>query len=99
MRIAVPHNTSKDIARNKVEQRLASLLGQFGGQADDFSHEWAGDMMRFRGKAKGLKVEGSVEVTDAAVIFDAKLPLMALPFEGKIREALQREADSMFRTA
>jgi hypothetical protein len=99
MRIAVTHNTTRDIARQKVEQKLNGLLAQFGGHAEDFSHEWMGDTLRFKGKARGLKLEGTVEVTDAAIVFDAKLPLMALPFEGRIREAVQREADSMFRNA
>ena len=99
MRIAVPHNTTKDMAREKVEQRLSSLLSQFGGRAEELKHEWLGDTLQFKGKARGLKLEGTVEITEADVIIDGKLPLMALPFESRIREAVQREADSMFRTA
>ena len=99
MRIAVPHNTSKEMARAKVDQRLGALLGQFGHQAEEMEHEWLGDTMRFKGKARGLKVEGTVEVTDAAIVIDAKLPLIAMAFEGRIREAVQREADQMFRMA
>lgn len=99
MRIAVPHNTSRDIARQRVEQRLGHLLGQFGHHAEDLEHEWYGDTLKFKGKARGLKVEGTVDVTDAAVVIDAKLPLIAMPFEGRIREAVQKEADQMFRTA
>jgi hypothetical protein len=99
MRIAVPHNTSKSVARGKLDQRLGQLLSQFGGQAEEIEQEWLGDTMRFRGKARGMSVEGTVEVTDAAIILDAKLPLLAKMFEGRIRDAVQREADSMFRTA
>ena len=99
MRIAVPHNTTKETARRKVEERLGQLLSQFGGHAEDVSHEWTGDTLQFRGKARGLALSGTAEVTDAAVVIEAKLPLMAKMFEGRIREAVQREADSMFRTA
>jgi len=99
MRIAVEHHTSKENARRKVEERLGQLLGQFGGRAEDFEHEWLGDTLRFKGKARGLSVEGTVEVTDASVIMDGKLPLMAKMFEGRIRQAVEREADAMFRTA
>lgn len=99
MRVAVPHNTTREAARRKVDSRLNQLLGQFGGHADDVQHEWLGDTLRFKGKARGLTVEGTVEVTDAAVIIDGKLPLLAKPFEGRIRETVQREADAMFRTA
>lgn len=98
MRIAVEHKTSREIARRKVENRLGQLLSQFGGHADDLHHEWFGDTLRFKGKAKGLSVEGTVEVTDAAVVIDSKLPLVAKMFEGRIREAVQREADAMFPT-
>jgi hypothetical protein len=38
-------------------------------------------------------------VTEGEIIVEGKLPMMALPFEGKIREAVKREADAMFRTA
>ena len=99
MRIAVPHNTSRDMARNRVEQRLGQLLGQFGGHAEEIHHEWIGDTLRFKGKARGLSVEGTVEITDAAVIIDGKLPLIAKPFEGRIRQAVEQEAERMFRTA
>ena len=99
MRIAVPHNTSKDAARRKVDQRLGQLLSQFGGHAEDIQHEWLGDTMRFKGKARGMSVEGTVDITDAAVVIDAKLPMIAMMFEGRIRDAVQREADAMFRTA
>ncbi|MGZ8709917.1 MAG: polyhydroxyalkanoic acid system family protein [Thermoanaerobaculia bacterium] len=99
MRIAVPHHTSKDVARGKVDQRLGQLLSQFGGHAEEIEHEWLGDTMRFKGKARGLAIEGTVDVTDAEIILDAKLPLMAKMFEGRIRQAVEREADAMFRTA
>ena len=99
MRIAVPHHTSKENARRRVEGRLDQLLAQFGGRADEIEHDWLGDTLRFKGKARGLSVEGTVEVTDAEVIVDGKLPLMARMFEGRIRQAVEREADAMFRTA
>jgi hypothetical protein len=82
-----------------VEQKIDQLLSQFGGHAEDIRHEWTGDTLRFKGKARGFTVEGTVEVTDAAVVIDAKLPLLATPFEGRIRQAVEREADAMFRTA
>ena len=97
MRIAVPHNMTREQARRRVDQRLQNLLGQFGHHAEEMKHDWNGDTLHFKGKAKGMKVEGTVEITDAAMIVDAKLPLLAMAFEGRIREAVQKEADQMFR--
>lgn len=97
MRIAVPHNMKKDEARKRVDQRLSSLLGQFGHHAEEMEHEWDGDTLRFKGKAKGLKVHGTVEITDSEILVHAKLPLIAMAFEGRIKEAVQKEAATMFR--
>jgi putative polyhydroxyalkanoate system protein len=99
MRIAVPHNTSKEAARTKITERVKHLLNQFGDKADDISHEWAGDTMKFRGKARGMTVEGTVEVTDADVVIDGKLPLLAKPFESRIKHTIERETESMFGKA
>ncbi len=99
MRIAVEHKTTKAVARTTVEKKILQLLSQFGDRADDVQHEWLGDTLRFRGKARGFTVEGTVEITDAAVIFDAKLPLLAKPFESRIRQTVERETEAMFRTA
>lgn len=99
MRIAVPHYSSKAKARQQVEQKLGQLLGQFSHHADDLHHEWTGDTLRFKGKARGLSVEGTVEITDAEVIIEAKVPLIAKPFEGRIRQTVEQEAEKMFRTA
>ena len=99
MRIAVPHNTTKSSARSIVERKAQQLLGQFGDKADEVEHEWRGDTLHFKGKARGLTVEGTIEVTDAAVVVDGKLPLLARPFESRIRQTVEREATAMFQTA
>jgi predicted metal-dependent hydrolase len=99
MRIAVPHNTTREKARRIVDQKLSTLLGQFGHHAKESEHEWTGDTLRFKGKAQGLTIEGTVEITDQMMIVDAKLPLLAKPFEGRIRQTVEHEAEVMFRTA
>ena len=99
MRITIPHHTSRANARTTIEQKVAALLNQFGGRVDDLQQQWTGDTLEFKGKARGFKVEGTVEVTDQEIILEGKLPLMALPFEPRIREAVKREAENMFRTA
>ena len=99
MRIAIPHHTTRKKARTVIEQKVAAMLNQFGGKVDDLEQQWTGDTLEFKGKARGFKVEGTVEVTDQEIILDGKLPLMALPFEPRIREAVKREAENLFRLA
>jgi len=50
----------------------------------------------FAGSAKGFKANGTVEITDSEVIIDGKLPLMAKPFEPRIKSTIEREAEAMF---
>lgn len=99
MHIAIPHHTTRQEARKRVEERLGELLAQFSDRAEDLSYEWSGDTLRFKGKAKGLTVEGTLEVADSEIRIDGKLPLIARPFESRIRQAVEREAGAMFRTA
>lgn len=99
MRIALPHNTTKDNARRIVEQRLAELEAQYGHYASDVQKNWNGDTLDFNVKARGFAGAGKVEVTDDEVIIDGKLPLIAKPFEPRIKSAIEREAGEMFRMA
>jgi hypothetical protein len=99
MRIELPHHTTRDDARKKVDAKIEHLMGRFGHHADHSEHEWKGDTLHFHIKAKGMSAKATLEVTDSDVILDAKLPFMALPFEGRIRSTLQEEAESMFKPA
>lgn len=99
MRIAIEHHTTRDKARKIVEQRLKNAEKQYGQMASDLDWEWQGDTLHVSMKAKGMSLKGTLEVTDTSVIVDGKLPLLARPFETKIRHTVEREAESMFRTA
>ena len=96
MRIVIPHHTDKASARRKVEARLQDLLGQHGQFLSDITQHWEGDRLVFSGTAKGFKANGSVETTDSEVILDGKLPLIAKPFESRIKSTIEREATAMF---
>jgi len=99
MRIAIPHNTTRSRARAIVEQKLKGFERQYGDQASDVTHEWQGDTLHVSGKAKGFSLKGTLEITETDVVIDGKLPFLAKPFESKIKQTVEREASSMFRTA
>ena len=96
MRIVVSHHTDKTSARRKIEARLEELLGEHGHFLSEMKQHWEGDRLVFSGTAKGFKANGSVEVTDSEVILDGKLPLIAKPFESRIKSTIEREASTMF---
>jgi len=47
--------------------------------------------------AMSMTFTGTLEITDNDVIIDGKLPLIAKPFESRIRSTVEREAEEMFR--
>ena len=96
MRIVIPHHTDKANARQKIEARLQELLGQHGHYLSEINQQWEGDRLVFSGSAKGFKVNGSVEIADSEVILDGKLPLIAKPFESRIKSTIEHEAATMF---
>lgn len=96
MHIALPHHTDKATARQRVDQRVGQLLTQYGHYLSDSEHHWEGDTLLFSGSARGFKANGTVEVTDTEVIIDGKLPLIAKPFEPRVRSTIEREASAMF---
>ena len=98
MRITVPHNTDKETARRKINERLGQIFAQYGHYLSESNHKWEGDRLLFSGAVKGFKANGSVQVTDSEVIIDGKLPLIAKPFEPRIKSTIEREAASMFAT-
>ena len=96
MRVTVPHNTDRDTARRKVEARLQQLLTQYSSYLNNVDQRWEGDRLVFSGSARGFKADGTVEITDSEVIVDGKLPLIARPFEPRIKNTIEREAAAMF---
>jgi hypothetical protein len=99
MRIAIEHNTTRTRARKIVEERLRDAEKKYGTMASDLDYEWHGDTLHIAVKAKGFHLKGTLEITDRDVIVDGKLPLLAKPFESKIRHTVEKEAASIFRTA
>ena len=97
MRIAVPHHTTREKAKKIVEQRLKNLERQYGQMASDLEYEWHGFTLHLAGKAKGMSVKGTVEITEHDVIVDGKLPLLARPFESRIRHTVERETEALFK--
>ena len=97
MKVAVPHHTTPAKAKKIVEQRLRSAEKQYGHAASDLDYEWHGYTLHVSAKAKGFHLKGTVEITDTDLIVDGKLPLLAKPFESKIRHTVEREAESMFK--
>jgi len=97
MKISIPHHTTRQAAKKRLDELAGDLLKQFGHMATDVERRWEGDTLHFSVKAKGLKADGTMEVTDREVLIHGKLPLLAKPFESKIKTAIEEEGRKVFR--
>jgi putative polyhydroxyalkanoate system protein len=96
MRVSVPHRTSRAAAKEKVQQLGQQLLEEHGDRIEGLEQRWEGDRLLVSFRARGFGVRGTVEITDNEVIVEGNLPLVARPFESKIRATIQREGEKFF---
>ena len=97
MRFTIPHNTTKAEARQIIERKMSELESQYSHYTSDIDKQWTGDTLNFNVKARGFTGKGTLELTDTDVIIDGKLPLIAKPFEPRIKSMVEKEAEALFR--
>ena len=95
MRVLKKHGSTREVARDKIETLLPSLMERFGDRLSDIKHDWRGDDLGFSFQASGFNVSGTVSVSDTDLLLDLRLPLAARLFEGKIRSAVEDELDRL----
>ncbi len=85
-----------DTARGEVGRALPGLLQEFGSDVSDITHVWSGNSMSFSFRAGGWSIKGKINVTESDVLIEVNLPLLARPFEGRIRSATERKLEQIY---
>ncbi len=96
MKVQRAHMMPGETARGEVEQALPGLLQEFGSDVSDVTHVWRENSMNFSFRARGLRIKGRIDVTDSQVIIEVSFPILARPFEGRIRSATERKLKQIF---
>lgn len=97
MKLNVPHHTTRAEAKKKVRNLLSNLAEEHSDVVSDVEESWSKDRLDFGFRARGFKAKGNLEVTDDEIVLEGKLPLLAKPFEPKIKSVIEREAKKIFR--
>lgn len=97
MHINIPHRFAKDEAKERVMVALRDAREKLGDQATIDKEEWQGDTLHFGFTAQGQSISGTFEVRDKSFELDAKLPLMLRMFEGRIKKAIEEQAQAMLK--
>jgi putative polyhydroxyalkanoate system protein len=92
--ISVPHHTTKDEAKEKVQFLLEKVGNTYANLIKDLKQEFDGDRLDFSFKTMGATVTGEGTVDDENVYVKGNLPITLMMFKGKIesdlRHSLQR---------
>lgn len=83
-KIRKAHSMEKDELRDAAEGLARELESTHGVRA-----RWSGDSVRI----KGAGVDGTLTLTDADLLVDVQLGLMASPFKNVLRQEVQRYLD------
>ena len=91
--ITIPHQLGRTEAHHRIEAGFASIVRQLPGSGSTYTERWDGDRLTFSVTGLGQTISGIVDVLDAAVTLEIKLPrflsLIASGLEGRLRKAGQ----------
>ena len=94
MRFAYEHHRTKAEVRGRIAEALPDLLGRYDSHLQTAHQEWYADTLPFSAKAIGMALAGIAEVTDGEMVREAKLPLLARPFEEPANRRIIGHLDS-----
>jgi putative polyhydroxyalkanoic acid system protein len=99
MKLTIAHNTTKTDAKKRLKGLLKGLAKRHSDVVSEVEERWDGDLLDFGFRARGMKAQGTMKVTEDEVVVEGRLPLLARPFESRIKSAIEKEARSLFRKA
>jgi hypothetical protein len=92
----VPHDLGKEEAGARLTGFLEKKRNEYGEHMGGLEADWTGEELTFAFSAAGMKVNGNMLVEDDCVRINAKLPIVAMMFKGKIEQTIRDELETVF---
>ena len=93
--ISLPHSLGQEEALTRIKKLVEEVKTKFADKVTDVKEQWTENRGEFDLTVMGLSVSGIIHVSDKSVDIDGKLPFAALPFRGKIEEAIREKAKTL----
>ena len=91
--VTIPHQLGRAEARRRIENGFGKIVEALPGGAGRCSQRWESDRLVFAIVAVGQTVSGTIDVLDAAVTMEIRLPgvlgLIASGFKSRLQRAGQ----------
>ena len=93
MKIDHTHNLTDEEAYERINSLLSDLQKQYSDSIKNLLTEWnpSRSQMDFSMEIMKFAINGVVYLSNSQVTLDAKIPLMARPFSGRIESIIRQE--------
>lgn len=89
MKVSIPHQLSREEARQRIQGQLGQLRQQSAGLIGSFEERWSGDAMDFSAAVMGTPICGKLQVEDRAVHVEVELPWFLAALARPVTQALE----------
>jgi len=93
MEVKVNHKLAQQEAFQKAQNMMSELRAEYGDKVQDLKEEWSGNQGKYTCSFNGMKLVGTIEVTNNDVIVKGSVPFFALPFSGIIEDAIRKNVE------
>jgi len=88
---SVSHKLGAAAAAERLKSFLEGVRRDYGDKLTDARGEWQGNTLHFGFTVYGMAIQGTMEVGDASVNVNGKLPLAAALFRGQVEKSIRDE--------
>lgn len=85
------------VATKLVREYADKMIAEHPDIAGDFDLDWVGESLEFSGSVMGAKVSGVLVIEEDGIYVDARIPMIALPFRGRIRREIRHHLDKALK--
>lgn len=94
--MTINHGLTQEDALVRIKGLLEDLKVQFADMITDLNEEWNGSSSKFRFKAKGMAISGTLAVEDSAVrISSEELPFLVSLAKPRIEKMIRERANTL----
>ncbi len=98
MKHEIHHGLSPDLAKKAVDKAMEAYSARFADYNPKF--DWVSENKgRVGFKAKGVSVNGEIEIAGSKILVDLEVPFLLRVFRGKAIEVIDREVTAWVEKA
>lgn len=93
--MVVPHALDQETATGRLKDGFGAMRKTYEQHVTDLQETWDGHTLTYSFKTFGFTIAGTLAVEPSEVKLNAKLPLAAMMFKGRIEEQIREQMDKL----